>query len=71
MSVGAVVGPDTAITTLDNIDPIKVAFAVPETALAQLAPARWSRRRVRPIPPPPSSARSGSSTPASTCPRAR
>jgi membrane fusion protein (multidrug efflux system) len=40
VSVGAVVGPDTAITTLDNIDPIKVAFAVPETALAQLAPGQ-------------------------------
>ncbi|WP_372088950.1 efflux RND transporter periplasmic adaptor subunit [Tistrella mobilis] len=37
VSIGAVVGPDTAITTLDDIDPIKLSFAVPETALAQLS----------------------------------
>ena len=37
VSIGAVIGPDTAITTLDDIDPIKLSFAVPETALAQLS----------------------------------
>ena len=40
VSVGSLVTPDTIITTLDDTDPIKVDFDVPETALAQLAPGR-------------------------------
>ena len=40
VSVGSLVGPDTLITTLDDTDPIKVDFDVPETALAQLAPGQ-------------------------------
>lgn len=38
VSVGSLVAPDTTITTLDDTDPIKVDFDVPETALAHLAP---------------------------------
>lgn len=38
VSVGSLVGPETVITTLDDTDPIKVDFDVPETALAHLAP---------------------------------
>lgn len=37
VSVGSLVGPETVITTLDDTDPIKVDFDVPETALAHLA----------------------------------
>lgn len=35
---GAVIQPGTAITTLDDTDPILVAFTVPETAMAGLQP---------------------------------
>lgn len=38
VSVGSLVTPETTITTLDDTDPIKVDFDVPETALSQLAP---------------------------------
>jgi membrane fusion protein (multidrug efflux system) len=38
VSVGSLVTPETTITTLDDTDPIKVDFDVPETALAHLAP---------------------------------
>jgi membrane fusion protein (multidrug efflux system) len=38
VSVGSLVTPDTTITTLDDTDPIKVDFDVPETALARLNP---------------------------------
>lgn len=38
VSPGSLVGPDTVITTLDDTDPIKLDFDVPETALARLAP---------------------------------
>ncbi len=38
VSLGSLVNPDTVITTLDDTDPIKVDFDVPETALARLAP---------------------------------
>ncbi|UCE86191.1 MAG: efflux RND transporter periplasmic adaptor subunit [Deltaproteobacteria bacterium] len=37
VSVGSLVTPDATITTLDQTDPIKVDFDVPETALAHLA----------------------------------
>jgi membrane fusion protein (multidrug efflux system) len=37
VSVGALVGPATVITTLDDTDPIKLDFDVPETALGRLA----------------------------------
>jgi membrane fusion protein (multidrug efflux system) len=37
VSVGALVGPSTVITTLDDTDPIKLDFDVPETALGRLA----------------------------------
>jgi membrane fusion protein (multidrug efflux system) len=40
VSVGSLVGPDTTLTTLDDTDPIKVDFDVPETALSKLAPGR-------------------------------
>jgi membrane fusion protein (multidrug efflux system) len=36
VSLGALVSPDTVITTLDDTDPVKVDFDVPETALARL-----------------------------------
>lgn len=38
IDAGAVVQPGTAITTLDDTDPILVSFAVPETAIAGLRP---------------------------------
>lgn len=37
VSLGSYVTPDDVITTLDDTDPIKLDFAVPETMLAQLA----------------------------------
>ena len=36
VSPGSLVGPDTVITTLDDTDPIKLDFAVPETSLSLL-----------------------------------
>ena len=36
LSVGDLVGPGTVITTLDDIDPLKVEFSVPETALTSV-----------------------------------
>ncbi|MGH0037972.1 MAG: efflux RND transporter periplasmic adaptor subunit [Myxococcota bacterium] len=38
VSVGSLVSPQDVITTLDDSDPIKLDFDVPETALAHLAP---------------------------------
>ena len=38
VSVGALVTPETVITTLDDTDPMKLDFDVPETALARLEP---------------------------------
>jgi len=38
VSVGAFVPPGAIVTTLDDIDPIKVSFQVPETVLALLKP---------------------------------
>jgi membrane fusion protein (multidrug efflux system) len=38
VSLGALVGPTTVITTLDNTDTVKLDFYVPETALSRLAP---------------------------------
>jgi membrane fusion protein (multidrug efflux system) len=38
VSVGSLVTPETIITTLDDTDPIKLDFDVPETALSTLAP---------------------------------
>jgi membrane fusion protein (multidrug efflux system) len=38
VSFGSYVTPDDVITTLDDTDPIKLDFAVPETVLAHLAP---------------------------------
>ena len=38
VSVGSLVTPETIITTLDDTDPIKLDFDVPETALSKLAP---------------------------------
>lgn len=38
VSVGSLVRPGTVITTLDDTDPIKLEFAVPEAALAALRP---------------------------------
>lgn len=37
VSLGSLVTPDTVITTLDETDPIKLDFDVPETSLAQLS----------------------------------
>lgn len=37
ISTGSLVGPDTVITTLDDTDPIKIDFDVPETAIARLS----------------------------------
>jgi membrane fusion protein (multidrug efflux system) len=37
VSLGALVGPSVVITTLDDLDPVKVDFDVPETALGRLA----------------------------------
>jgi len=37
VSLGALVGPSVVITTLDDTDPIKLDFDVPETALGRLA----------------------------------
>lgn len=37
ISLGAMVGPNTVVATLDNIDTIKLDFDVPETFLASLA----------------------------------
>ena len=37
ISLGALVGPSTVITTLDDTDPIKLDFDVPETALSRVA----------------------------------
>lgn len=37
VSLGSLVTPETVITTLDDTDPIKLDFDVPETAFAQLA----------------------------------
>ncbi|HMB70223.1 MAG TPA: efflux RND transporter periplasmic adaptor subunit, partial [bacterium] len=36
VSLGALVGPSVVITTLDDTDPVKVDFDVPETALGRL-----------------------------------
>lgn len=36
VSLGALVGPTTVITTLDDTDPVKLDFDVPETALARV-----------------------------------
>ena len=38
VSAGSLVGPDTVITTLDDIDTLKLDFSVPETVLARLRP---------------------------------
>jgi membrane fusion protein (multidrug efflux system) len=38
VSPGSLVGPDTVITTLDDTDPIKLDFTVPETSLQLLEP---------------------------------
>ena len=38
VSVGTLITPGTVITTLDDIDTIKLSFAVPETALAKVKP---------------------------------
>jgi membrane fusion protein (multidrug efflux system) len=38
VSLGSYVTPDDVITTLDDTDPIKLDFAVPETVLSQLVP---------------------------------
>jgi membrane fusion protein (multidrug efflux system) len=38
VSLGSLVTPDTVITTLDDTNPVKVDFDVPETALAHLTP---------------------------------
>jgi membrane fusion protein (multidrug efflux system) len=38
VSLGSYVTPDNVITTLDDTDPIKLDFAVPETVLARLVP---------------------------------
>ncbi len=38
VSLGSYVTPDDVITTLDDTDPIKLDFAVPETVLARLEP---------------------------------
>jgi membrane fusion protein (multidrug efflux system) len=38
VSLGSYVTPDVVITTLDDTDPIKLDFAVPETVLARLEP---------------------------------
>jgi membrane fusion protein (multidrug efflux system) len=38
VSVGSLVTPETIITTLDDTDPIKLDFDVPETSLSKLAP---------------------------------
>jgi membrane fusion protein (multidrug efflux system) len=38
VSLGSYVTPDDVITTLDDTDPIKLDFAVPETVLARLVP---------------------------------
>ncbi|NNL85624.1 MAG: efflux RND transporter periplasmic adaptor subunit [Myxococcales bacterium] len=47
VSIGSLLSPETVITTLDDTDPIKVDFDVPETALAHLAPGhRISTRSV-------------------------
>jgi membrane fusion protein (multidrug efflux system) len=37
VSAGALVGPSVVITTLDDTDPVKLDFDVPETALGRLA----------------------------------
>lgn len=37
VSLGALVGPSTVITTLDDTDPVKLDFDVPETALSRVA----------------------------------
>ncbi|HPF69471.1 MAG TPA: efflux RND transporter periplasmic adaptor subunit [Candidatus Krumholzibacteria bacterium] len=37
VSLGSLVGPTTVITTLDDTDPVKVDFDVPETAIARVA----------------------------------
>jgi len=37
VSLGSLVTPDTVITTLDDTDPMKLDFDVPETAIARLA----------------------------------
>jgi membrane fusion protein (multidrug efflux system) len=38
VSLGSLVTPETVITTLDDTDPMKLDFDVPETALARLEP---------------------------------
>ncbi|MBI1779738.1 MAG: efflux RND transporter periplasmic adaptor subunit [Proteobacteria bacterium] len=38
VSVGTLISPGTVITSLDDIDTIKLSFAVPETALAKVKP---------------------------------
>lgn len=38
VSIGSLVTPETIITTLDDTDPIKLDFDVPEVELSQLAP---------------------------------
>jgi membrane fusion protein (multidrug efflux system) len=60
VSPGTLVTPGTAITTLDDIHVIKLDFAVPETAIAALAPARRCVRARRRTPSAPSTARSRS-----------
>lgn len=37
VSLGALVGPSVVVTTLDDTDPVKLDFDVPETALGRLA----------------------------------
>jgi membrane fusion protein (multidrug efflux system) len=45
VSPGALVSPGTAITTLDDIDPIKLEFTVPERLLSALRPGLEIRAR--------------------------
>lgn len=45
VSQGTLVTPGTAIATLDDIDPIKLDFSVPETAMASVASGQTIRAR--------------------------
>nr|WP_282452820.1 efflux RND transporter periplasmic adaptor subunit [Lysobacter sp. CAU 1642] len=45
VSQGTLVTPGTAIATLDDIDPIKLDFSVPETAMASVAEGQTIRAR--------------------------
>jgi membrane fusion protein (multidrug efflux system) len=45
VSPGALVSPGDAITTLDDVDPIKLEFTVPETLLSALRPGLEVRAR--------------------------